>query len=77
LAREPRSPAFARWLNERLAEAGISRYRLAAEVGVTSHAVFKWLRGESVPVRANCEALAAYFGVAPEEVFGVAGWKTW
>jgi DNA-binding XRE family transcriptional regulator len=77
LANEQKSKAFSTWLNDMLAEKAVSRYTLATNVGVTSHAVFKWLRGESVPVRDNCRAIARYFNVPEEEVFQVAGWKSW
>jgi RNA polymerase primary sigma factor len=77
LATDQKSPAFSQWLHDQLAQKGVSRYTLATSVGVTSHAVFKWLRGESVPVRDNCRAIARYFGVPEEDVLQIAGWKSW
>jgi transcriptional regulator with XRE-family HTH domain len=73
LTTERKSLAFSNWLTAQLAERGISRSELATSIDVTSDAVFKWLRGESLPSRGVCRAIAQYFGVPEHEVLELAG----
>jgi len=47
--------------------------QLAADVGVSHPTVGRWLSGDDVPSTASCRKLAAYSGVAVEEVLSSAG----
>ena len=47
--------------------------QLAADVGVSHPTVGRWLSGEDAPSTASCRKLAAYSGVAVEEVLAAAG----
>ena len=47
--------------------------QLATDIGVSHPTVGRWLSGEDVPSTASCRKLAAYSGVAVEEVLASAG----
>ena len=47
--------------------------QLAKAMGVSHPTVGRWLTGDDVPSTASCRKLAAYSGVAVEEILSMAG----
>lgn len=60
--------AMAQRLVDRRKAAGLSQEALAAQLGVSRQAVSKWERSESSPDTDNLIALAALYGVSPDEL---------
>lgn len=57
--------SFITRLNQLIQEKGITKYRLAKDVGITQQAISNWERGV-VPGSAQIVALADYFGVSTD-----------
>lgn len=61
----------ARWaalITRKLAEAGMSAYRLAQILGVSRPAVSSWVNGHGAPTPANQSALVRVLNITPEEL---------
>jgi len=57
-------------LQELMKKQGLTKYRLARDLGITDAVVGRWANGVAIPRGANLEKLASYFGVSVDYLLG-------
>ena len=42
---------------------------MADDLGVTRHAIYRWIRGEAIPSKERMTQVCNYLGISPNEVY--------
>lgn len=67
---------FKRWLKVQMGARDLNQVGLGLKTGVSGASVNRWVKGNALPNKHHCRALARVFGLTEEEVFEAAGYFT-